>query len=86
MASVGDTKQQYRRNYVCVNPDESLGPATWRLASPQSIGTPGSGGDGTGPSYDFDGVAPINVDMKPGPGNVIVETSMDINQLEDRTT
>ena len=82
----GETKTQYRRNYICVNPDPSLGPETWRVASPQSIASPGSGG-GAGTNYDFDGVVPINVTETGDPmtGTTRVDTSIDIQQLDDRT-
>ena len=45
------------------------------------------GGSGGGILYDFDGVPPINVSTTPGTGSnpTIIETSMDIQQLDDRT-
>ena len=88
MPSVGDIEHKYRRNYILVNPDPALGPPT-ALSSPQEIGTPGIGGGGTGGvSYDFDGVPPIVVDTKPslGGGRIIVETSMDLTNLDDRAS
>ena len=89
--AVGDIEYKYRRHYICVNPNPSAGPDTWRVASPQEVGTIGGGGGGPsgGESYDFDGVPPINVDMKPGAGTAgrtIVETSMDMKQLDSRGT
>jgi len=91
MPDVGDIEYKYRRTYIAVNPNPGAGPLTWRVASPQEIGAPGGGGGGTGGgvAYDFDGVPPINIDMKPGAGTggrTIVETSMDMKQLDDRTT
>ena len=87
MPDVGDIEYKYRRNYILVNPEPSLGPPTWRLSSPQEIGTPGTGGGGTGgTAYDFDGVPPIVVDTKPSltGGRTVVETSMDLTGLDDR--
>jgi len=78
--AVGDVKQMYRRNYICVNPDSSAGPATWRLASSQISGTPGTINSKL---YDFDGEAPINVDVTSGDRDQVT-TSMDISQLDDR--
>jgi len=89
MPDVGDVEYKYRRNYIAVNPDPTLGPLVWRTASPQEIGTPSGGGGASGVAYDFDGVPPIQVDMKPNAGTggrTIVETSMDMKQLDDRTT
>ena len=85
--AVGDIKVKFRRHYICVNPDPGAGPDTWRVASPQEIGTPasGGGGHGGGPSYDFNAKAPINVDTSLNhSGDVVVETSMDIAQLDSR--
>jgi len=87
MANVGDIEYKYRRNYILVNPDPALGPPTWRVSSPQEIGTPGTGGGGTGGAvYDFDGVPPVDVDMTPGigPNPTIVSTSLDFVQLDRR--
>ena len=88
MASVGDIEYKFRRHYICVNPDPGAGPNTWRVASPQEIGTPGGGGGtGGGVAYDFDGVPPIEVNTKPnlGGNRTIVETSMNIAKLDSRT-
>ena len=86
--AVGDIEYKYNRMYICVNPNPGAGPDTWRVASPQEIGAPGGGGGtGGGEVYDFDGVPPINIDMKPGAGTggrTVVETSMDMKQLDSR--
>lgn len=86
MPDVGDIEYKYRRNYILVNPDASLGPPTWRVSSPQEIGTPGTGGPG-GTAYDFDGMPPIVVDTTPSldGGRTVIETSMDLTGLDDRT-
>ena len=83
--AVGDIKTQYRRNYICVNPDASLGPDTWRVASPQVTGIVNPGGGGT--AYNFDGEPPIKIDITAGPVDQpsTVTTSMDIKQLDDRS-
>ena len=88
MPDVGDIEYKYRRNYILVNPEPALGPPTWRVSSPQEIGTPGGGGGGGtgGTVYDFDGVPPIVVDTKPNltGGPTVIETSMDLTGLDDR--
>jgi len=86
----GDVEYAYNRVYIVVNPDPAKGPPTYRVSNPDEYPGPGGGG-GPGISastYDFDGVEPINVDTTPGTtGNpTIVKTSMDIQQLKDRTT
>jgi len=84
MATPGEIEYKYRRTYICVNPDAVLGPPTWRIAIPQEIGDGSGGGAGGGTVYDFDGVAPINVKTTPAGGTTKVETSMDIQQLDNR--
>lgn len=79
--AVGSQQTKYRRHYVCVNPDSTAGPETWRLASPQEIGS--SEGGGGGVAYEFEGVAPVDVTVTDGPVTN-VETSFDIIQLDDR--
>ena len=76
---------KYNRFYVLVNPNSAAGPDTWRTATPDSIS--GGGGSGGGIAYDFDGKAPIDVTTTPpvgGTGPTVVETSMDLQQLDDR--
>jgi hypothetical protein len=82
----GDVEYAYNRIYVVVNPNPSKGPPTYRVSNPDELAGPGGGGGG-GTTYDFDGVAPINVDTTPGVGSnpTIIETSMDIQQLDDRS-
>ena len=77
---------EYSRVYRYIKPG-GTDPGTWRLAYP-SQNFSGGGGTGGGVAYDFDGVKPINVDTTPGVGSnpTIVKTSMDIQQLDDRTT
>ena len=72
--------------YVWVQPNAAEGPGTWRVSNPDEIAGPGGGTGGT--SYDFDGEPPINIDMSPGTGSnpTVVTTSMDLKQLDDRTT
>ena len=82
----GEFEYAYSRMYVVVNPSPALGPPTYRISIPEDLS--GGGGGGTaGTAYDFDGVAPIVVDTTPGVGSnpTIVVTSMDIQQLNDRT-
>ncbi len=86
----GDIEYAYNRMYIVVNPDPSSGPPTYRVSNPDELAGPGGGGGGTGGgvAYDFDGVKPINVATTPGVGTnpTVVKTSMDIQQLDDRTT
>ena len=83
---MAEIENKYARFYVAINPNPARGPSTWRTASPDTIGGAGGGGTGGG-NYDFDGVAPINVSTTPIPGGPTqVETSMDIQQLDDRAT
>ena len=86
MANVGDIQKQYGRLYAFVNPDPAKGPGVWRLASDNSLGVDGGGGGGNTIAYEFEGEAPINVDVLPSQtgGPTEVATSMDITQLEDR--
>lgn len=85
----GSVEYAYNRMYIVVQPDLT-GPPTYRVSNPDEIAGPGGGGGGTGggTAYDFDGVKPINVNTVPGVGSnpTVVETSMDIAQLDDRTT
>ena len=84
--AVGDIEYKFRRHYICVNPNPGECPNTWRVASPQEIGTPGTGGGDGGVAYDFDGIQPIEVSTKPNMGGTrtIVETSMNIAKLDNR--
>ena len=91
MPNVGDIEYKYGRVYVWVQPNAAEGPGTWRVSNPDEIAGPGGpgaegGGGGTAITYDFDGVAPVDVDMTPGTGTnpTIVETSLDFVQLDRR--
>ena len=81
----GEIEYAYNRMYIVVDPTFPAGPPTYRISNPDEIGG-GTGGGGTGATYDFDGIEPIEVDMTPGAGSnpTIVETSMDISKLDDR--
>ena len=85
MPNVGDVEYKYGRVYVWVQPNVNTGPGTWRVSNPDGLAGPG-GGTGGGTAYDFDGVPPITINTTPGTGDnpTIIETSMDIQQLEDR--
>ena len=87
MPKVGDIEYKYGRVYIYTQPNASKGPGTWRPSNPDAIAGPGGGGSGTGVAYDFDAVPPIVVDTKPGVGGNpnVVETSMDLKILDDRT-
>ena len=85
MANIGDVEYKYGRVYILTQPDASNGPPTWRVSNPDELAGPG-GGSGGGTLYDFDSVPPIHVTTTPGIGSnpTIIETSMDIQQLDDR--
>ena len=85
MAALGSIEDKFRRTYVCVNPDVTTGPQTWRLAVPLEVGLPGGGG-AESHVYDFAGDSPIVVTQEPAltPNKDDVLTSFDITQLEDR--
>jgi len=82
----GDIEYAYNRTYIVVNPNAALGPPTFRISNPDELAGPGGGGGAA--AYDFDGVKPIVVNTTPGTGSnpTVVKTSMDIQQLDDRTT
>ena len=85
----GEIEYKYSRTYIVINPNAALGPPTYRISDPDDLSNGGGGGGGTGGTvYDFDGEAPIVVKTVPGTGSnpPIVKTSMDIQQLDDRTT
>lgn len=84
MPTAGSVETIYNRNYIAVDPSAPAGPITYRVSNPDSI--TGSGG-GSGASYDFDGIAPINVSTVLGAGSNPdnVQTSLDISQLADRS-
>ena len=72
---------QFNRMYIVVNPNPYEGPPTLRVSNPDEIGS-----ESGGVKYDYDGIAPINVDVKPGMGQKTstVTTSMDIAELSNR--
>jgi len=86
----GDVEYAYNRVYIVVNPNPAQGPPTYRVSNPDELAGPGGGGGGggtTGTTYDFEAVAPINVNQTPGTGAnpTKVVTSMDLAQLDDRS-
>lgn len=88
MANPGAIEYKHSRTYICVNPDSTKGPNTWRLANNDDIGTGAGGGGGTGGVvYDFDGEDPIIVTTTPGTGTnpTRVVTALDINALDRNT-
>jgi hypothetical protein len=81
----GSIEYAYNRIYIVVDPTAPSGPPTYRVSNPDEMPGPGGGG-GTGTTYDFDAVAPVNIDDTPGVGgnpNRVV-TSFDIQQLNER--
>ena len=91
MPNVGDIEYRYGRVYIYTQPNIAAGPGTWRPSNPDSLAGPGGGGGGppiVSAKYDFDGVLPVVVDTSPGVGSnpTIVQTSLDFQQLDNRTT
>ena len=88
MPNVGDIEYKYGRVYIYTQPDAAYGPGTWRPSNPDALAGPGGGGGGGGVIYDFDGVPPVVIDTTPGPANspTVVQTSLDFQQLDNRTT
>lgn len=86
MPNVNDIETNYGRVYRYIKPNSSE-PGTWRLSVPETGTGSGGGGGVAGTSYDFDGEAPIQVDMTPGtgPNPTRVVTSLDINGLQRNT-
>lgn len=83
----GTAVNNYNRIYIVVNPNPPygpFGPNTLNITAPEQIS---GGGGGPGTSYEFDGIAPINVDTILGTGNDPdnIQTSLDISQLDDRS-
>ena len=79
---VNSIETQFNRTYIVVNPNPASGPPTYRVSNPDEI--PGGGGGGGSGSVDIDGIKPI-VATTDGATNR-TEISMDIQQLDDRTT
>jgi len=85
MPNVNDIEYAYGRAYRYIKPTSS-DPGTWRLSVPEEgTSSPGSGG-GTGTTYDFDAVDPIQVNTTLGTGSnpTRVVTSLDIQSLGSR--
>ena len=80
----GEIEVKFNRTYIVVNPNAALGPPTYRVSNPDDIAGGGVGG-GSDPDAikKITGVAPIDVKT-----NVAkeAEVSMDLQQLDDRTT
>ena len=84
MPNPGDIEYKYGRVYIYGEPNPQTGLGTWRVAVQDEIA--GGGGGGTGVTYDFDAVEPIQVDTTPGVGAnpTRVVTSFDIQSLNSR--
>ena len=80
MPEVGDLVKKFNRWYVCVNPDESEGPSTWRLAVPDESLANGGGGS---TAYDFSAELPIEVEVTAG-FPTQVDHTIDIQKLPER--
>jgi len=80
MASIGDVKYVFGRSYIYAQPDPSLGPGTWRVATLDSDSNSSS-------EYVFNGDKPVVVTtVLPNSGNSgVVTTNLDFAGLESRT-
>ena len=89
MPNVGDVEYKHGRVYIYTQPDAAYGPGTWRPSNPDALAGPDGGGTpGSSVRYDFDGVPPVVVDTTPGMASnpTVVQTSLDFQQLDNRTT
>ena len=84
MPSQNQEEFEYGRVYRYIKPGNT-DPGTWRLAYPSQNFSSGGGTGGT--AYDFDGVPPVVIDTTPGIGSnpTVVQTSLDFQQLSNRT-
>jgi len=80
MASIGDVKYAFGRSYIYAQPDPSLGPGTWRVATVDSDSNSSN-------EYLFNGDKPVVVTtVVPNLGNSgVVTTNLDFAGLESRT-
>ena len=80
MANIGDVKYIYGRSYVYAQPDASLGPGTWRVATVDSDSNASN-------SYLFNGDKPVVVTtVIPNAENQgVVTTNLDFTGLDSRT-
>jgi|TARA_R110002012_G_C11372952_1_gene582306 hypothetical protein len=81
MASEGETKTRFGRQFTFINPNDALGPGTWRLSSIDEIASQGGGGGG-GTVNDVSGVVPIT-STTVGAGEI--DISIDISNLPEKT-
>jgi len=80
MASEGETKTKFGRQYTFINPGATLGPGTWRLSTIDEIASSGGGGGG-GSLNDVSGVLPIkSTTVAAGE----VDISIDISNLPEK--
>ena len=80
MPNVGDVKNIYGRSYVYAQPDPSLGPGTWRVATVDSDSNASN-------ELLFNGDKPVVVTtVIPNSGNSgVVTTNLDFVGLDSRT-
>ena len=80
MASEGETKTKFGRQYTFINPGATLGPGTWRLSTIDEIASSGGGGGG-GTLNDVSGILPIK-STAVAAGEV--DISIDISNLPEK--
>ena len=79
MASEGETKEHFGRQYTFINPNASIGPGTWRLSTIDEIASQGGGGAGV---LDVSGTVPItSTAIAAGE----VDISIDISNLPEKS-
>ena len=81
MASEGETKTKFGRQYTFINPGASTGPGTWRLSTIDEIASQGGGGGG-GTVNDVSGIVPIT-STTVGAGEI--DISIDISNLPEKS-
>ena len=75
----GQTRRKFNRQFTFINPEDSLGPGTWRLSTIDEISGSGPGGGGT--LNIVRGIDPIN-SATVAAGEV--DISLDISQLNEK--
>ena len=81
MASEGETKTKFGRQYTFINPSASVGPGTWRLSTIDEIASSGGGGGG-GSLNDVSGIVPItSTTVAAGE----IDISIDISNLPEKS-
>ncbi len=77
MPSIGETKTKYGREFIFVNPNNTLGPGNWRLSSLDQINATG----GSSGINEVEGISPV-VSTAVTAGEI--DISLDISSLSEK--